>query len=109
MESEMNRPPEPEPPIAHEATNRGSEAFNSTKRPMSQAYDRSARALGDTYDHALAYGRQNPGKTALIAFGIGVGVGVFLLGSRRHSRVRRYGEPIVNVLSNVAREFIRTL
>jgi len=76
---------------------------------MSKVYDKSARAIGDTYGQAVAYGRKNPGKTAAIAFGIGVGLGMLLLGSKRRSRMRRYGEPVVNALSHMAKEFVRSL
>jgi len=111
MESEMNRPAEPESQGAYDGTSRGSAAaFSRAKQTMQHAYDKSSRALGDTYNQALAFGRQNPGKATLIAFGIGVGVGMLLLSSpKRQSRVRRYGAPIVNALSNMAIEFIRNL
>ena len=109
MESEMNRPAEPESQTGGNGMSQGFAVFDHAKRTMSHAYDRSAHAIGDGYSQALAFGRQNPGKTTLIAFGIGIGVGMFLLGSRRHSRVRRYGEPIVNALSNMATEFVRRL
>ncbi len=110
MESEMNRPAsEPDSPTARDTMDRGSASFDETKRAMRQAYDKSARAFGKTYDQALEYSRHNPGKTALIAFGIGVGVGMLLLGSGRRSRMSRYGEPIVNALSDMALEFIRSL
>jgi len=109
MESEMNKTNEPGSPSAQDTVGRGFRAFDETKRAMSHAYDRSSRAIGETYDQALEYGRHNPGKTVLIAFGVGVGVGMLLLGSGRRSRVSRYGEPIVNALSNMALEFIRGL
>lgn len=109
MESEMNRPSEPGSPSAQDVMNQGSRAYDETRRAMSQAYERSSRAIGETYDHALDYGRHNPGKAALIAFGIGIGVGMLVLGSGRRSRVSRYGEPIVNALSNMALEFVRRL
>jgi len=109
MESEMSRTAEPEQDIRN-TMSRGSAAFNRTKQTMQQAYDKSSRAIGGTYNQALAFGRQNPGKATLIAFGIGVGVGMLLLSSsKRQSRVRRYGAPIVNALSNMAVEFIRNL
>ena len=44
-----------------------------------------------------------------IAFGVGIGIGMLLLGSGKRSRMSRYGEPIVNALSNMALEFVRTL
>lgn len=107
---EYNRPTsEPGSPTARDIMNQGSRSFDETKEAMRQAYEKSARSLGHTYGQALEYGRQNPGKATLIAFGIGIGVGLLLLGSARRSRVSRYGEPIVNALSNMAMEFIRTL
>jgi len=109
MESETNKPNGPGSMSAQDILNQGSRVFDETKRAATRAYDRSAKKIGDTYDHALAFGRQNPGKAVIIAFGIGVGVGVFLLGSNRRSRVSRYGEPIVNALSDLAIEFIRGL
>jgi len=109
MEGEMNRPNEPGRQSAQDIMNEGARAFDETKRAMGHAYDQSARALSQTYDQALDYGRQNPGKALLLSFGIGVGVGMLLLGSARRSRVSRYGEPVVNALSNMAMEFIRGL
>ena len=94
---------------ARDLMNQGQRSFDETKEAMRQAYERSARSIGHTYDQALEYGRQNPGKAVLIAFGIGVGIGMLLLGSGRRSRVSRYGEPIVNALSNMAMEFIKSL
>ena len=107
---EHNRPTsEPGSSTARDAMNQSSRTFDETKEAMRQAYERSARSIGRTYDQAVEYSRHNPGKTALIAFGVGVGVGMLLLGSGRRSRVSRYGEPIVNALSNMAIEFIRAL
>jgi ElaB/YqjD/DUF883 family membrane-anchored ribosome-binding protein len=109
MESEMNRPDESRSQSAQDITSRGTRAYEETKRAMGQAYDRSAKAIGQTYEQALDYGRHNPGKTALIAFGVGVGIGMLLLGSGRRSRISRYGEPIVNALSNMAMEFVKSI
>lgn len=106
---EMNKPNESGSPSAQDIMNQGSRVFNDTKRAMSHAYESSSRALGQTYDQAIDYGRNNPGKAALIAFGVGVGIGMLLLGSGRRSKVSRYGEPVVNALSNMAMEFIRSL
>ena len=64
--------------------------------------------LTDTYDQAMVYGKENPGKLTLIAFGAGIGIGVLVasgLGGRR--RNSRFTEPIVNALSQVALEFFR--
>lgn len=61
---------------------------------------------GGICHRALKYGRENPGKTTLIALGAGLGAGLFFLrpGSFR-SRSSRYAKPIVNALYVVAREF----
>ena len=104
---EMNRPNEPGASPAQDLLNKGQKAFDETKRAVGAAYDRSSHAIQQTYGEAIEYGRNNPGKAILIAFGIGVGIGVLLAGSNHRSRVSRYGEPIVSALSKVAREFIR--
>jgi ElaB/YqjD/DUF883 family membrane-anchored ribosome-binding protein len=111
MESEINRNVSAEPGAtsARDVVNKGTEAYEQTKRSMSHAYEQSANAFEQTYDQALEYGRNNPGKALLIAFGIGVGIGMLVLGSGRRSKASRYGEPIVNALSNMAMEFIRNI
>jgi ElaB/YqjD/DUF883 family membrane-anchored ribosome-binding protein len=111
MESEMNRNMTNEhgSSSAENILNQTAQTYQETKRKVGRAYDRSAQAIEQTYDHAMDYGRNNPGKTVMIAFGVGLGVGMLLLGSSRRSRMSRYGEPIVNALSNIAIEFMRTL
>jgi ElaB/YqjD/DUF883 family membrane-anchored ribosome-binding protein len=92
----------------NDMTERGSEAYGQAKQVMSEAYDRTSETLSHTYDQAINYGRENPGKFALIAFGAGIGIGVLLAsaGSGR-SRTTRIAEPVVNALSQVAMEFLR--
>jgi ElaB protein len=84
-------------------------ASSQTKDAMSHAYERTNEILTNTYDQAMTYARENPGKTTLIAVGIGVGLGLLLASGGRRSRIRRYGEPIVNALSDIALEVIRGL
>ncbi len=84
-------------------------AYHETKHAMSQAYEKTSQALSGTYDQALTYVKENPGKTTLIALGIGVGLGLLLASGGRRSRVRRFGEPIVNALSDIALEVSRGL
>ena len=57
----------------------------------------------------MTYGRENPGKLTLIAFGAGIGIGLLLAGSLGggRSRTNRIAEPIVGALSQVAMEFFR--
>jgi ElaB/YqjD/DUF883 family membrane-anchored ribosome-binding protein len=83
-------------------------AYEETKQVVNDAYGKTTEALTGTYDQAMVYGKENPGKLTLIAFGAGIGFGVLVAsgfgGRRRNSR---FTEPIVNALSQVALEFFR--
>jgi ElaB/YqjD/DUF883 family membrane-anchored ribosome-binding protein len=93
---------------ASHLTERGSEVLDQTKQAVSQAYGKTSEVLTDTYDQAMSYGRQNPGKLTLIAFGAGIAIGMLLSsGGRRGSRTERIAEPVVDALSRVALEFFR--
>lgn len=94
--------------IASEVTSGVQSAYDQTVKAVSGAYDKTSEVLTNTYDQTMTYGRDNPGKLTMIAFGAGIGIGVLLasgLGGRR--RTARYTEPIVNALSQVALEFFR--
>jgi ElaB/YqjD/DUF883 family membrane-anchored ribosome-binding protein len=112
MESDMSK--DPNRPLAagpgtttpKDLRSRSTEVYDQTKQAFTQAYDRTAETLTGTYDQAMTYGRENPGKLALIAFGAGLGFGLMMISGRR-SRTRRYGEPIVNALADMALEFLR--
>jgi len=91
------------------AEDTGKSESAQVRNAISHAYERTNEILSNTYDQALMYARENPGKTTLIALGIGVGLGILLASGGRRSRIRRYGEPIVNALSNVALEIVRGL
>jgi ElaB protein len=86
--------------------NRTAEAYDHTKETASRAYDKTSQALTDSYAHAMTYGRENPGKMTMIAFGIGFGMGLLVASSRR-GRVSRYAEPLVTALSDIALDFVR--
>jgi ElaB/YqjD/DUF883 family membrane-anchored ribosome-binding protein len=85
-------------------------AYEDTKQVVNDAYGKTTEVLTNTYDQAMVYGKDNPGKLTLIAFGAGIGVGVLLasgfLGGRS-SRSSRMAEPIVNALSDVALAFLK--
>jgi hypothetical protein len=84
-------------------------AYDTTRQAVTNAYDTASQAITNTYDQAMTYGRENPGKLTLIAFGAGIGIGLLLsatLGGGR-SRTNRIAEPVVNALSQVALEFFR--
>lgn len=83
-------------------------AYEQTRQVVTDAYGKTSEALTNTYDQAMTYGRDNPGKLTLIAFGAGIGVGVLLAsGFGGRSRTSRIAEPIVGALSQVAMEFFR--
>ena len=92
----------------HEISERGSQIYGKTKQAVSQAYQKTSTELSGTYDKAVNYSRENPGKVVLMAVGAGVGLGL-TIGSMAKSRNQpsRYAQPIVNALSDVAREYFR--
>ena len=77
------------------------EQVDHAKQKVSEVYDQANKTVSEQYDKALDYSRENPGKTTLIAFGIGVGVGVLLVGNftGSRSRRRRVVEPVLSAVS----------
>jgi ElaB/YqjD/DUF883 family membrane-anchored ribosome-binding protein len=86
---------------------RGAEVYGQTEQAVSDVYDKTAKAVSETYEQAKSYSSENPGKTILIALGIGVGLGFLLGASSRRSRTGRLAQPVVNALSDIALEFFR--
>ncbi|HST21098.1 MAG TPA: hypothetical protein VLR90_08275 [Blastocatellia bacterium] len=84
-------------------------AYDQTKQVVNDAYSKTSEVLSTTYDQTMTYGRENPGKLTLIAFGAGIGIGLLLAGTLGggRSRTNRIAEPIVGALSQVAMEFFR--
>ncbi len=88
---------------------RGAEAIDQAKEKVGRIYDRANKGMSEQYEKAMDYSRENPGKTTLIALGVGVGVGLLFAGSFNtpHSRRRRLVEPIMNALSTLASDLFR--
>ena len=117
MEDEKNKYETPEQQMAGEpgsagataqnTLERGAKAYGQAKEAVSDAYDKTAQTVSETYEQAKGYSSENPGKTILIALGIGVGLGFLLGASSRHSRTGRFAKPVVNALSDIALEFFR--
>jgi len=99
--------------MAASATQRAKEgvqtAYEETKQVVNDAYGKTTEVLSNTYDQAMVYGKDNPGKLTLIAFGAGIGIGVLLASgfTGGRSRSSRIGEPIVTALSEVALAFLK--
>lgn len=116
MDPDMTNPHEPQRNVAagpgsttaRDIINRGAEVYDQARQAATETYDKTSQALNNAYDQAMSYGRQNPGKTTMIAFGVGLGLGLFIASGRR-SRMSRYAEPMVSALTNVAMEFVRNL
>lgn len=88
---------------------RGAEIIDQAKQKASEVYDQASKSVSEQYEKAVDYGRENPGKTTLIAFGAGVGVGLLLLSSFSGSRRRgnRVAKPVIKALATFAREMFR--
>jgi ElaB/YqjD/DUF883 family membrane-anchored ribosome-binding protein len=90
------------------ATQRGKEALGQAKQTVNEAYDRTSKALNQSYEQAVDYGKENPGKTALIAFGVGIGVGLWLANTATpRNRASRIVPPVMNAVSNLVSELFR--
>jgi len=85
----------------------GAEVYGQAEQAVSDVYDKTAQAASETYKQAKSYSSENPGKTILIALGVGVGLGFLLGASSHHSRTSRFAQPVVNALSDIALEFFR--
>lgn len=92
---------------AQSAIRHGADVYEQTERSASDAYDKTAHTVSETYEQVKSYSSKNPGKTILIALGIGVGLGLLLGASSRHSRTGRFARPVVNALSEIALEVFR--
>ena len=87
---------------------RSSETMDQMRQSVSEAYNRASHSMNETWEQAMEYGRENPGKATLIAFGAGVGVGLLLAnGFVTRSRSRRIVPPVMNALSEIASEIFR--
>jgi len=64
---------------------RGAEIINQAKQKAGEVYDQANKRLSEQYEKAINYGRESPGKTTLIAFG----VGALLVSNFSASRSRR--------------------
>lgn len=82
-------------------------AYDKTSEVVGNAYDKTSKAVSTTYGVVVNYGSENPGKTILIALGLGAGVGFMIGAGYRSSRNSRFAQPVVNALSDIAMGFFR--
>jgi ElaB/YqjD/DUF883 family membrane-anchored ribosome-binding protein len=95
--------------VREQIEDRGAEIINQATRKAGEVYDQANKRLSEQYEKAINYGRENPGKTTLIAFGVGVGVGALLVSNFSASRSRRSRmvDPVMRAASTLARELFR--
>jgi len=90
---------------------RNSEFYDQTKKTISDTYNKTAEALNKGYGQAMAYGRENPGTTVLVAFGGGLVAGLLLAAASRNRGRQNiyssYAEPVVNTLSDIVSDIFR--
>jgi len=93
---------------AQNVLDKGTEAYVKAEQAVGEAYEKTTQKVNETYEKAKHYSDENPGKTILIALGIGVGIGLLLsAGSSHRSFTGRIAQPVVNALSEIARDFLR--
>lgn len=59
---------------------------NRAKETLDDAYGRSGEKLQEVYRRGVEYTQSNPGKTACVVFGAGVGLGLLLARLRANHR-----------------------
>jgi len=84
----------------------GSEFYDQTKQTISDTYNKTAEAFNKSYDQAMAYGRENPGKLMLMALGGGLVLGLLLANRNRRSSGFNV-EPVVNTISQMFSDVLR--
>jgi ElaB/YqjD/DUF883 family membrane-anchored ribosome-binding protein len=86
---------------------RGAEAYGKAERAVSDAYDKTSEKVSETFEKAKEYSSEHPGKTVLVAFGIGLGLGLLLAAGTTHRSHNRFAQPVINAFSGVASELFR--
>ncbi len=86
------------------------EIVDHAKQAVNEAYHQATDTVNETLGQAKEYSRENPGTATLMAFGVGVGVGVLLASgvlSPSRSRSQRIVSPVMTALSEIAGELFR--
>lgn len=67
---------------------RGTRIYGQVEQSVTDAYNKTSRAVKDTYDRTRTYSSENPGKTILLSLGIGMGLGLLLSVGARTLRMK---------------------
>ncbi|MDI6851975.1 MAG: hypothetical protein QME75_00020 [Deltaproteobacteria bacterium] len=93
--------------VYEKARQTAGEVYQKTTEAVGEAYEKTSRAVTGAYEEAVSYGRENPAMMTLIAFGIGVGVGLLLASSMRRPRYGGFAEPLIGAFQDFARDYLR--
>ena len=74
------------------------------KEKLSDAYERTSEAANRAYREAMTSASENPGLTALVCFGVGVSVGLWLSSM---TRSRGFRDRIVPVLATAVADAVK--
>jgi hypothetical protein len=74
------------------------------REKLSDAYGRTSEAATRAYQEALSSASENPGLTALVCFGVGVSVGMWLASM---TKSRSFRDRIVPVLATAVADAVR--
>ena len=98
--------------IADQAKSAVSQAYDEASKGINRTYEQAreysreaTEGLNRTYEQAKEYGRQKPVNAALIALGVGVGLGLLCAGAFRTRRGNsRFVRPVMNAIAEIAAE-----
>jgi len=94
--------------LGSEVKERGAQIAGQAKETFNQAYQRASQGVSEGWEQAMDYSRSHPAQATIIAFGAGIGFGLLLAGNlHSRNRTRRLVPPILNALSEIAREVFR--
>ena len=87
------------------------ENLNDIKHEIKQegleAYKKTAQSVSVTYDQAVRYAREHYGTSALVALGMGVGMGLYLAGNYKKSRLGHFTRPMFEGIYGLSRSLLR--
>jgi len=103
------------PQRARQAGQTASDLLDKGAEALSQAYNQATDTVNDTVQQAVtygkqavSYGRENPGKAALVAFGAGIGIGILIASSvNSRTRTTRIVTPVLSAITEIAAEIFR--
>jgi hypothetical protein len=79
-------------------------SVRQAKEKLSDAYEKTSEAASRAYQEAITSASENPGLSALVCFGVGVSVGLWLASM---TRSRSFRDRIVPVLATAVADAVK--